>query len=218
VFGSGAEARLELPEPREDALRGTQLFGRPAGGLDLPGAEAPAMPSLGSVRPGRPDPAERALAEAVARRNRRGVWLVIGLLALAGGVWGVQAWLAGRSEVPTVVRAEADSAFALVRRDDAQARANALKTLDMLVTRNPRWVGAGQPIAGAHPGAGRPAALLKRALADADQLTTQLARLEAERTPSDWRTQADGARTRLVALKKQTDPMIDAVNTLEARG
>jgi hypothetical protein len=152
------------------------------------------------------------------RRNRRGVWTVLALLALGGGAWGVQAWLAGRPEVPTSVRADAETAFAMLRRDDAQARAGALKTLDALVAKNPKWVGARaiQSLALTLE-LDDQRALLKRALADADQLATQLARLEAERTPSDWRTQADAARTRLLALKKQTDPMIEAVNGLEAR-
>jgi predicted Zn finger-like uncharacterized protein len=217
VFGAG-EARLELPDARDEALRSTQLFGRTAGSLDLPGAEPSPMPSLGSVRPGRPDPVERALAEAVRRRNRRGVWIVLGFFLLAGGAWGVQTWLAGRSGVPASVRAEADTAFSLLRRDDSQARANSLKSLDGLVAKNPRWVGARatQSLALTLE-LDDQRALLKRALADADQLATQLARLEAERTPSDWRTQAEGVRTRLLALKKQTDPMIDAVNSLEAR-
>jgi hypothetical protein len=60
-------------------------------------------------------------------------------------------------------------------------------------------------------------ALLRRSLSDAEALRTQLARLEAEKTPADWRVQADAARARLDQLKKQTDPMLDAVNVLEAK-
>jgi hypothetical protein len=216
MFGGGGEARVELPESPAD--RSTQLFGRPPPGLDLPGMEAPSMPPVGSIRPGRPDPAERALAAAVRRRNRRGIGAVVGLLVLGGVAWGIQTWLAGRSEVPQSVRSDADAAFALLRRDDSQARATALKTLDVLVAKNPRWVGAraSQSLALTLE-LDDQRALLRRGLADADQLSTQLARLEAERTPADWRTQADAARARLAALKKQTDPMIETVNALEAK-
>jgi len=216
VFGGGGEARVELPESPAD--RSTQLFGRPPAGLNLPGMDAPSMPPVGSIRPGRPDPAERALAEAVRRRNRRGIGLVFGLLLLGGVAWGVQTWLAGRSEVPLSVRSDADAAFALLRRDDSQSRASALRTLDALVAKNPKWVGAraNQSLALTLE-LDDQRALLRRGLADADQLSTQLARLEAERTPADWKTQADAARVRLLALKKQTDPMIEAVNALEAK-
>jgi hypothetical protein len=143
---------------------------------------------------------------------------MLGLLALGIAAYAGWTWFAGRSAVPASDRVERDSAFALLRRDDPQSRGAAIKVLDALVQRYPQWVGARATQALAQTlELDDQRALLRRSLNDGEKLKTQLARLEAERTPSDWRVQADAARTRLDQLKKQTDPMVDAVNALETR-
>ena len=218
VFGGAAAQPPEgvdlPPMPEEEFL----AAGAPS--LDLPGTgpEPLSVPGIASTRPSRPDPAERALAEQLRRRNARAVWGVLGFLLFAGFAYAGWSWFAGRGAVPASVRADRDAAFALLRRDDPQSRAAALKVLDALVVRYPQWVGARAAQALAQTlELDDQRALLRRSLLDAETLRTQLARLEAEKTPTDWRTQADAARLRLDQLKKQTDPMVDGVNALETR-
>ena len=139
--------------------------------------------------------------------------VLLGVVGYAG--WGL--WT-GRSAVPASVRAERDDAFIRLRRDDSQSRAAALKVLDGLVERYPQWVGvrATQVLAQTLE-LDDQRVLLRRRLSDAEALKTTLARLEAERTPTDWKAQSDAARARLEQLRKQTDPMVDAVNALESK-
>ena len=220
VFGgaaaeSGPAEGLDLPPiPREPHLAG----GAPS--LDLPGTgpEPLPVPGVAPARPGRPDPAERALAEQLRRRNSRAFWGVLGLLVLGGIAYAGWGWVTSRSAVPASVRADRDAAFSLLRRDDPQSRAAALKVLDALVGRYPQWVGvwATQALAQTLE-LDDQRTLLRRSLADAEGLRTQLARLEAEKTPADWKAQADALRTRLDQLKKQTDPIVESVNALESK-
>ena len=218
VFG-GAAARpppegLDLPPIPDEAAAGDL----PA--LELPGTgpELLSPPGAPPSRVRRPDPAERALAAELRRRRNRALWTVVGVIALGVAGWAGSSWWSGRSAVPASIRAERDEAFARLRRDDPQSRAAALKVLDALVERYPQWVGARatQALAQTLELADQ-RAVLRRRLGDAETLKTTLARLEAERTPADWRTQADAVRARLEQLRKQTDPMVDAVNTLEVK-
>jgi predicted negative regulator of RcsB-dependent stress response len=218
VFGGAAAERdpegLDLPPIPDDS----GSSGIPE--LDLPGTSSDPLPVQGipSMRPTRMDPAERALAEQLRRRNRRAIYTVITLLVLGlVGYWG-WTWYSGRSAVPASDRANRDAAFALLRRDDPQSRASALKVLDVLVQKYPQWVGARSTQALAQTlELDDQRAVLRRGLNEAEQLKTQLARLEAEKTTADWKAQADAARARLDQLRKQTDPMVDAVNGLETR-
>ena len=220
VFGGaavqpGSPEGVDLPPMPEDDFSGG---GIPT--LDLPGAaaEPPPVPGLVTSRPARLDPAERALALEIKRRKERAIWAVLGAVAFVLVVWGGWSWFSGRSAVPASVRGDRDAAFALLRRDDPQSRATALKSLDALVEKYPQWVGARATQALALTlELDDQRALLRRGLADAEALKTTLARLEAERTPADWKAQSDAARVRLDQLKKQTDPMVDAVNALETR-
>jgi hypothetical protein len=132
VFG-GAAAKpgppegLDLPPMPED-----QFLAGGAPSLELPGTGPEPLPVPGGVsaRPTRPDPAERALVEQLRRRNRRAVWVVLRLLVLSGIGYAGWSWLSGRSAVPASVRGDRDAAFALLRRDDPQSRAAALKVRD----------------------------------------------------------------------------------------
>ncbi|MGZ5958988.1 MAG: zinc-ribbon domain-containing protein [Myxococcaceae bacterium] len=220
VFGgAAAEARkaegLDLPPiPEDEFLAG----GVPS--LDLPrsGPEPLPIAGVGGIRPSRPDPAERALARQLRQRNQRAVWTVLGLVVFASLAYVGWSWWSGRSAVPAQVRADRDAAFALLRRDDPQSRDSALKKLDPIVSKYPSWVGARASQALAQTlELDDQRALLRRDLTDAEQLKTQLARLEAERTPADWRAQSDAARARLEQLKKLTDPRVEAVNALESK-
>lgn len=212
------DARIDLPAIPDESLRGTKLFGHVIGaGVDLPQEPSP-LGISGTARPVRPDASERALAAAIRRRNRRGLLTVFGLIVVATLAWGARSWLATRNDIPTPARTERDAAFALLRRDDPKARAEALKKLDGLIAKYPGWVAARSTQALALTlELDDQRAIVRRALADADQVSTQLARLEAEHQPSDWRAQADAARVRLKQLKQQTDPLIDAANALETR-
>ncbi|MGZ6134360.1 MAG: zinc-ribbon domain-containing protein, partial [Myxococcaceae bacterium] len=220
VFGgAAAEARkaegLDLPPiPGDEFLAG----GLPS--LDLPGGGPEPLPlaGVGGIRPSRPDPAERALARQLRQRNQRAVWTVLGLVVFGTLAYVGWSWWSGRSAVPAQVRADRDAAFALLRRDDPQSRDSALKKLDPIVSKYPSWVGARASQALAQTlELDDQRALLRRDLTDAEQLKTQLARLEAERTPADWRAQSDAARARLEQLKKLTDPRVEAVNALESK-
>ncbi|MGZ6140968.1 MAG: zinc-ribbon domain-containing protein [Myxococcaceae bacterium] len=220
VFGgAAAEARkaegLDLPPiPEDEFLAG----GLPS--LDLPGGGPEPLPlaGVGGIRPSRPDPAERALARQLRQRNQRAIWTMLGLVVFAGLAFAGWSWWSGRSAVPAQVRADRDAAFALLRRDDPQSRDSALKKLDPIVSKYPSWVGARASQALAQTlDLDDQRALLRRDLSDAEQLKTQLARLEAERTPADWRAQSDAARARLEQLKKLTDPRVEAVNALESK-
>jgi hypothetical protein len=218
VFGGAAAEPgpegLDLPPIPDDSA----APGLPS--LELPGSVPEPMPAPGltSMRPTRMDPAERALAEQLRRRNRRAILTVLGLVVLGlVGYWG-WTWYSGRSAVPASDRANRDAAFALLRRDDPQSRASALKVLDALVQKYPQWVGARSTQALAQTlELDDQRAVLRRGLSEAEQLKTQIARLEAEKTTADWKAQADAARARLDQLRKQTDPMVDAVNGLETR-
>lgn len=226
VFG-GASPGAAGATGRPAVFGGAAAEARNAEGLDLPpmpedgflpgGAPEPLpIPGVGGIRPSRPDPAERALARQLRQRQQRAIWVVLGLAALAALAYAGSGWWSRRSDVPAVVRADRDAASALLRKDDPQSRASALKVLDALVTRYPAWVGARASQALAQTlELDDQRALLRRDLGEAEQLKTQLARLEAERTPADWKVQADGARTRIEQLKKLTDPRIEAVNALE---
>jgi len=218
VFGGaaaepGAEG-LDLPPMPEDPLG----VGVPS--LDLPGAgpDPLLVPGVTSTRPTRPDPAERALAEQLRRRNRRGVLTIVGLCVLGAAAYWGWTWYSGRSAVPTADHASRDAAFALLRRDDPQSRASALKVLDAMVQKYPQWVAARSTQALAQTlELDDQRAILRRGLNEAEQLKTQVARLEAEKTTADWRAQADASRARLDQLRKQTDPMVDSVNALETK-
>jgi lipopolysaccharide biosynthesis regulator YciM len=146
------------------------------------------------------------------------VWTLLGIALLGLVAYAAWTWWGGRGAVPVSVRADRDAAFTLLRKDDPQSRASALKVLDALVQRYPQWVGARATQALAQTlEMDDQRTLLRRSLSDAEALKTTLARLEAERTPADWKAQADAARMRLEQLRKQTDPMVDAVNVLEAK-
>jgi len=239
VFGGAAPGAPPPPQPPPPALR-TAVFGgaaaEPPEGLDLPpdeaalggdipslelpgaGPEPLPMPGAQPSRGQRPDPAERALARELQRRRTRAIWTVFGVLLLAVVAWGGWGLWTGRSAVPASVRAERDDAFTRLRRDDSQSRAAVMKVLDTLSQRYPQWVGvrATQALAQTLE-LDDQRAILRRRLVDAEALKTTLARLEAERTPADWKAQSDAVRARLEQLRKQTDPMVDAVNALESR-
>lgn len=186
--------------------------------LDLPGTQPLPVPGVGAIRPTRPDAAERALARELQRRNQRAIWTVLLLLLLGGAGWAGWTWFSGRSAVPTATRSDHDAAFALLRKDDPQSRATALKALEAMVNRYPQWVSARATQALAQTlELDDQRTILRRGLADAEQLKTQIARLEAEHETADWKTQAESARARLDQLKKQTDPLVDAVNALESK-
>jgi predicted Zn finger-like uncharacterized protein len=219
VFG-GAAAQpppdgLDLPP-----IAGEDVSASAVPSLELPGTvpEPLAIPGASPSRYQRPDPAERALAAELRRRKRRALGTLLGVVALGVLTYAGWSWWSGRSAVPASVRAERDEAFSRLRRDDPQSRAAALTVLDALVERYPQWVGARatQTLAQTLE-LDDQRTVLRRRLADAEALKTTLARLEAERTPTDWRAQADLARTRLEQVRKQTDPMVDAVNVLEAK-
>ncbi|HET9157125.1 MAG TPA: hypothetical protein VFN91_10695, partial [Myxococcaceae bacterium] len=219
VFGGAAAEPppegLDLPPIPDERFLPT---GTPS--LDLPGTGPEPLPMGGAPpsRISRPDPAERALAAQLRRRRNRAIWTLFGLVALGLVAYGAWNWWASRGAVPVSVRAERDAAFTLLRKDDPQSRASALKVLDALVQRYPQWVGARatQTLAQTLEMDDQ-RTLLRRSLADAEALKTTLARLEAERSPSDWKALADTARAKLEQLRKQTDPMVDAVNALETR-
>ena len=222
IFGGAAgesPPELDLPPAAADAPPGLRGGSRPST-LELPGSDPEPLPvpGMGAVRAIRPDPADRVLAQQLQRRNRRALWAVFLLLILAAAGWAGWTWYGGRSTLPAAARADRDAAFAMLRRDDPQSRAAAQKTLDALVARYPQWVGARATQALAQTlELDDQRALLKRGLNDAEQLKTQIARLEAERGTSDWKSQADAARVKLEQLRKQTDPLVDAVNALEAK-
>lgn len=219
VFGGAAA------QPPPDGLDLPPIVGEGASAstvpsLELPGTAPEPLPIPGAPpsRVQRPDPAERALAAELRRRKRRALGALVGVVVLGLLSHAGWSWWSGRSAVPASVRAERDEAFSRLRRDDPQTRAAALKVLDALVERYPQWVGARATQALAETlELDDQRAILRRRLVDAETLKTTLARLEAERTPADWRAQADATRARLEHLRKQSDPMVDAVNVLEVK-
>jgi hypothetical protein len=218
VFGGAA---AEPPEALDlPPMPGESFLAAGAPALELPGTGPEPLPVGGAPpsRVSRPDPAERALAAQLRRRRSRAIWTVFGLVALGLVAYAGWTWWIGRAEVPISVRADRDAVFTLLRKDDPQSRASALRVLDALVQRYPQWVGArATQVLAQTLEMDDQRTLLRRSLADAEALKTTVARLEAERSPADWKAQADAARARLEQLRKQTDPMVDTVNVLETK-
>jgi hypothetical protein len=151
-----------------------------------------------------------ALRRQYDRRNRVALGVVLAVV-LAGGVFAAVRYILPRiGRVPAAAVVEQEAAFALLRKDDAPSRAQAVTRLQALVVAQPHYVEAQAAVAMAlllYLDDRR--AVIQRYTREADALATQRARLEAERPGPDWRVQANRLVDRIAALKTKSDPLIE---------
>jgi len=196
------------------------------GGVSLPPEEpgpAPLFPGLGPPRRdsrtlSRPDAAELAIRRQYQRRNRLALGLVVAAVVVVGAVLGARALLSGRRSAPAEAMVEEEAAFALIRKDDAAARAQAMTRLQATVGAYPRYVEARAALALALLlELDDRRAAIQRYTKEAEALATQRARLEAERPGPDWRVLANRLVDRISTLKAKSDPLIEDAKGVQAQ-
>jgi hypothetical protein len=175
--------------------------------LPLPGLGLPRLDSRGTTRP---DAAELALRRQYQRRNRLALGIVFAAVLAVGAITVVRSLLPGGRRAPPAAVVEQEAAFALLRKDDAAARSQAVERLQTLVTAQPRYVEANAALAMALLlELDDRRAAIQRYTHEAEALTTQKARLEAERPGPDWRVQANRLVDQIAALKSKSDPLVE---------
>ncbi|MGO8969151.1 MAG: zinc-ribbon domain-containing protein [Myxococcaceae bacterium] len=226
---TAATAVASLAAPA-GAHAGTVLFGAPpapkrarSGGVMLPPEEPDSLvPPLPGLRlPGlesRVDAAEMALRRGYERRNRNALGIVLSLVVLALGAALVRSFLPSWQSAPVAAVVEEEAVFAQLRRDDATSRSQAEGRLRALVSSQPRYVEAHAALALALLlDLDDRRAAIQRYTREADALTTQKARLEAERPGLDWRVQANRLLDKISALKVKSDPLIEDAKKVQAQ-
>jgi len=224
AFGGGgrdpeAEAALAQTVSAPAAAPTAPAVRARSGGVSLPpedpGLNAPPLPGLAMPRResrtlSRPDAAELALRRQYERRNRLALGVLLALLVAVGAVAAVRSLLSGRRTAPAEAVVEQEAAFALLRKDDATARAQALARLQTLVAAYPRYVEGRAALAlGLLLELDDRRAAIQRYTRQAEALATQRARLEAERPGPDWRVMANRLVDRIAELKTKSDPLIE---------
>jgi len=204
---------MPAPPPAAPAARAR------SGGVSLPpedpGLNAPPLPGLAMPRRdsrtlSRPDAAELALRRQYQQRNRLALGGLAALVVVVAAAFGVRALLSGTRGAPAEAVVEQEAAFALLRKDDAIARAQAIPRLQALVTAYPRYVEARAALALALLlELDDRRAAIQRYTHEAEGLVTQRARLEAERPGPDWRVLANRLVDRITVLKAKSDPLIE---------
>jgi hypothetical protein len=179
-----------------------------------PTLSPPALPGLGLPRldrsTTRPDSAEIALRRQYQRRNQVALGILLAAVLGAGALTLVRYVLPSWRKAPAAAVVEQEAAFALLRKDDAAARSQAVVRLQALVAAQPRFVEAQAALAMALLlELDDRRAAIQRYTHESEVLTTQKARLEAERPNPDWRVQANRLVDRIVVLKSKSDPLVE---------
>jgi hypothetical protein len=214
---------------------GTVLFGGAAspspghrtGGVSLPpeGPSSSAPPLPGLNLPGfdgqggtRADAAELAVRRHYERRNRLALAIVLTVVVVgaAGAVFWVV--LPSFQSAPAAAVVEEEAASAQLRKDDPTSRGRAVARLKALVAAQPRYVEAHATLALALLlDLDDRRAAIQRFTREAEALTTQKARLEAERPTTDWRVQANRLVDQIAGLKTKSDPLFEEAKGLQTQ-
>ncbi|WP_147452636.1 hypothetical protein [Corallococcus praedator] len=144
------------------------------------------------------------------------------LAVLAGiGLAGYLAYPAFRDRntaMPAAAVEEKDRAVALLRRDDAASREQAIQSLQSLATTHPKYAEVQAELAVA----------LTLQLADlnadfdrlrlqSEQLQKQLDAVNARRTPADWENRANALRAQMQALAREQEPLREAIDARRSK-
>jgi len=183
-----------------------------------PNQAAPVLPGLENSSVTRADSAELAMRRSHERRNRIALSLVVLAAIGAGVVAVVRVFLPNWQSAPVAAVVEEEAAFAQLRKDDPTSRSEAEARLRALVASQPRYVEAHAALALALLlDLDDRRAAIQRYTREADALTIQKARLEAERPGLDWRVLANRLVDRIAALKVKTDPLVEDAKGVQAQ-
>ncbi|MHB8873733.1 MAG: coiled-coil domain-containing protein, partial [Myxococcaceae bacterium] len=177
-------------------------------------------PERGSVFPPAPAPlADDPEAEFRAGLKRRNRWAALfGALALLGlGGFAVFKLVVNRRPVPPpAVVAERDTAFALLRRDNGEAKEGAAQRLSELSAKNPQFPDIQAALLIATALQLDDARLeIRRLQTDAEELNKKINRLKEARSPGDWENRVNAMAEQVGALKKASDPLVEEAAALD---
>jgi len=159
-----------------------------------------------------------ALRRQYQRRNRLALLIILAIVLVGGGVVAFRFVLPTFQSAPAAAVVEEEAAFAQLRKDDPTSRASAVARLRELAVAQPRFVEAQAALAVALLlDLDDRRASLQRFTREAEALTTQKARLEAERSGPDWRVQANRLVDKIAALKAKSDPLFEDAKALQAQ-
>lgn len=179
-------------------------------GLNLPGLEGRSA--------SRADVAELLLRRQIERRNRLALVVVLTLILVGIGVALVRVFLPTFQSAPVAAVVDEEAAFAQLRKDDLSSRAKAVARLKVLVASQPRYVEAQAALTLALLlDLDDRRAVIHRYLRDEEALTTQKARLEAERPGTDWRVLANRLVDRIASLRAKIAPLNEDAKALQAQ-
>ncbi len=181
----------------------------------LPGLR---LPGLESSSPSRVDAAELALMRGYQRRNRMALGVVLAVVAVVAIVELVRVFLPAWQRAPSSAVVAEEAAFAQLRKDDTASRMQAEQQLRVLVTSQPQYVEAQAALALALLlDVDDRRAAIQRYTREAEALSTQKARLEAERPGLDWRVEANRLVDKITALKVKSDPLIEQAKAIQSQ-
>jgi hypothetical protein len=218
-----------LAEPAATAVQ----FGVPVvppghrpGGVMLPPEEpsgsAPSLPGLhlplDSRSLTRADAAENLLRRQIERRNHLALFTVVTVVLVIAAAALVRTFLPSFRSAPVAAVVEEEDASAQLRKDDPNSRSKAVARLKALVAAQPRYVEAQSALTLALLlDLDDRRAVIHRYLREEEALTTQKARLEAERPGPDWRVLANRLVDRIAAIRTKIAPLNDDAKGLQAQ-
>jgi hypothetical protein len=178
----------------------------------------PVLPGLVDRSASREDAEELLLRRHLERRNRMALVVVLTLVAVGGAAALVRVFLPSFRSAPVAAVVEEETAFAQLRKDDPASRSKAVAHLKALVASQPRYVEAQAALTLALlMDLDDRRAVIHRYRAEEEALTTQKARLEAERPGTDWRVLANRLVDRIAALRTKVAPLNDEAKGLQAQ-
>ncbi|WP_147449046.1 hypothetical protein [Corallococcus terminator] len=200
--------------PSRPAATGESLLG---GGLERPlparkpGGDLP--PELLGASKSEPGIIEYGPGEGSSSTLMRALLVLAVLTGL--GLAGYLAYPAFRDRntaMPAAAVEEKDRAVALLRRDDAASREQAIQSLQSLAATHPKYAEVQAELAVA----------LTLQLADlnadfdrlksqSDQLQAQLKGVTASKTPADWENRANALRSQMQELGREQEPLREAI-------
>jgi hypothetical protein len=130
----------------------------------------------------------------------------------------VRAFLPSFRSAPVAAVVEQEEASAQLRKDDPNSRSKAVARLKALVAAQPRYVEAQSALTLALLlDLDDRRAVIHRYMREEEALTTQRARLEAERSGTDWRVLANRLVDRIAVIRARIAPLNDDAKGLQAQ-